>query len=158
MRLTSAAFDRAFGSAWHVGHSLIRRLLGVDSIGAAPAFAPNEIGQQVDDTINTDLYEAKGLTSSDWQKICRRIEFHSITYDPASVAAATATENATTMTVPGAAVGDRVIVQKPTNTAGVVVAGARVSGANTVTVAFCNPTAGAVDPGSEVYLVTLFKK
>lgn len=73
------------------------------------------------------------------------------TFDPASVAAATSADNATTITIPGAKVGDLVIAFKPTTTAGTVVCDARVSAADTVQVTLGNFTAGALDPGSETW-------
>lgn len=72
-------------------------------------------------------------------------------YDPASIAAATSANNATTLNVPGARVGDFVIAFKPTTTAGTVVCDARVSAADTVQVVLGNFTAGALDPGSETW-------
>jgi hypothetical protein len=77
------------------------------------------------------------------------------TLNPASVAAATSAEQ--TFTVNGLAVGDIVYVTKPTATAGVGIVGARVSAANTLAITFMNATAGALDPGSEVYTVTVLR-
>lgn len=75
-----------------------------------------------------------------------------VTFDPASVATATTAEQ--TITVPGVAVGDIVVsISKPTNTAGFGIVNARVSAANTIAVTFVNPTAGAVNPGAEVYTI-----
>ena len=74
-----------------------------------------------------------------------------VTIDPASVAAATTAEQ--TFTVPGLLVGDMVFVNKPSVTAGLGIAGCRVSAANTLAIAFVNATAGAVDPASESYSV-----
>lgn len=78
-----------------------------------------------------------------------------VTFDPASVATITTAEQA--VTVPGAKVGDMVFVNKPTLTAGLGLAGARVSAANTVYITFVNPTAGSIDAGSEVYTFTLVR-
>lgn len=72
----------------------------------------------------------------------------SVTFDPASVAAATVAEQ--TATVSGVQVGDIVMAwNKPTTTTGLGVVNARVSAANTLAVAFVNPTAVAVDAASE---------
>ena len=70
-----------------------------------------------------------------------------VTFNPAAVATATTTEQTTT--VLGLKVGDFVITQKPTNTAGVGVVNARVSAADTLALTFVNPTAGSVDAASE---------
>jgi len=79
-----------------------------------------------------------------------------VDYTPASVAANTVAENATTVTVTGAKTGDHVSVSPPGITAGVTLCAARVSASDTVTVTFCNPTAGAVVPltGNHVFRVT----
>lgn len=73
----------------------------------------------------------------------------SVTFDPASVASATTAEQ--TKTVTGLKVGDFVLAQKPTNTAGVGVVNCRVSATDTLAVTFVNPTAGAVDAASETW-------
>ena len=78
-----------------------------------------------------------------------------VTFDPASVATITTAEQ--TVTVPGAKVGDMVFVNKPTCTTGIGLGGARVSAANTVAITFVNPTAGNIDPASEVYTFTLIR-
>lgn len=75
----------------------------------------------------------------------------SVTIDPASVATITTAEQ--TFTVPGLLTTDLVWVNKPSLTAGLGVAGARVSAANTLAITFVNPTAGAIDAGSEVWRV-----
>ena len=74
-----------------------------------------------------------------------------VTFNPASVATITTAEQA--VTVPGLLVGDMIMVSKPTLTAGLGIAGARVSAtaANTAYITFVNPTAGSIDAGSEVY-------
>jgi hypothetical protein len=74
-----------------------------------------------------------------------------ITFDPAEVAAATTAEQS--ITVPGIKVGDLVFVRKPTLSAGLGIAGARVSGNNTVAVTFINATAAPINAGSEVYQI-----
>ena len=77
------------------------------------------------------------------------------TLDPASVATVTTAEQ--TFTVPGLLPGDFVLVQKPSNTAGVAVVNARVSAANTLALTFVNPTAGGVDAASETYQLLVFR-
>lgn len=62
-----------------------------------------------------------------------------------------------TITVPGARVGDVVIVTPPGQTAGVTIGSARVSAANTVAVQFVNPTAGALTPAAGVHKFTILR-
>lgn len=78
-----------------------------------------------------------------------------VTFNPASVAAATTAEQ--TVTVSGVKVGDFVIAMKPTLTAGVTIGNVRVSAADTVAIQFVNATAGAVDPGSETWKFLVFR-
>jgi len=78
-----------------------------------------------------------------------------VTFDPASVATATTAEQ--TMTVPGVRTTDFVFVSKPTATAGFGVVNARVSAADTISITAVNPTAGAVNPGSETWTVLVIR-
>lgn len=84
-----------------------------------------------------------------------QIRVYTATIDPASVAAATSAEQ--TFTVTGLATTDKVIVSKPTATAGVGIVNARVSAANTLALTFMNATAGAIDPASESYTIMAFR-
>jgi len=78
------------------------------------------------------------------------------TLSPSIVATITTAEQ--TFTVPGLALGDMVIVQKPTAQAGLGIAGARVSAANTLAITFVNPTAAGITPtAGEVYRVLVFR-
>jgi hypothetical protein len=79
----------------------------------------------------------------------------SVTVDLGSVAANTTEEE--TFTVQGLQVGDLVLCQKPTVSAGIGVCSARVSAANTVSVTIVNSSGGAVDAGSETWLVAWFR-
>lgn len=74
-----------------------------------------------------------------------------VTIDPASVATITTAEQ--TFTVPGLKTGDLAFVNKPSLTAGLGVAGVRVSSANTLAITLVNPTAGSVDAASESWSV-----
>lgn len=78
-------------------------------------------------------------------------------FSPASVATVTTGEQ--NLAIAGVQAADIMIgVQKPTTQAGLFIAGARVSGAGTVSVAFGNVTAGSLTPtASEVYGVTVFR-
>lgn len=73
---------------------------------------------------------------------------------PVSVAANTAAEQ--TFTVPGLIAGGKVIVSKPSATPGLVVAGARVSAANTLAINYANDTSAAIIPPPETYLIASF--
>ena len=77
----------------------------------------------------------------------RSITIMQATVDLGSVAANTSEEE--TATVPGVQAGDIVIVRKPTLEAGIVIADARVSAADTVTMQVINSTGSAVDAASE---------
>jgi hypothetical protein len=80
-----------------------------------------------------------------------RIFAVSLLYNPGSIGIATAAADSA-ITIPGVRAGDIVLVaSKPTQTAGLGVVGARVSGDNTVIVSFVNPTAGAIDAGAELW-------
>lgn len=82
-----------------------------------------------------------------------RIRIQSVTIDHASCAANTSIE--TTVSVPGLAVGDFVAVNKPSLEAGLAVANARVSAADTLAVQVINTTAGAIDEASETYTLVI---
>lgn len=75
------------------------------------------------------------------------------TVNPASVATITTAEQE--FIVAEARVGDIVLVNKPTLTAGLGIAGARVTGNGLVAITFVNPTAGAIDAASETYTFVL---
>ena len=76
----------------------------------------------------------------------------SVAVTPASVGAATSAEQ--TFTVSGLAVGDFVSVSTTVSTGNATaIAGARVSAANTLAVRYINPTAGALTPAADTYLV-----
>lgn len=161
MRPTTADVRRMAGTAWHVAQDAIEKLFARSTAVVSPVVGnvrANYIGEQIDDTATGILHEAFGLAAGEFRRVARKIECHEISWDPASVAAATAAENATTITVPGAAVGDGVIVQKPTATAGLAVGGARVSATNTVTVQLINPTAAPIDAGAETYRIFIIKR
>ena len=73
---------------------------------------------------------------------------------PVAVATVTCAEQ--NFTVQGLQVGDSVALSSNTaQTAGVGIVGARVSAANTLTVAFVNPTAGSVTPVAGIYTINV---
>lgn len=76
---------------------------------------------------------------------------YSQTFDPPSLAA-----NASaiySVTVNGLAVGDIVLISKPTYTAGWIITGGLVTGSNTLQVQVRNLTGSAIDPPSETYSI-----
>lgn len=74
---------------------------------------------------------------------------------PAEVS--TITAPAQTFTVPGLKLGDGVVVNPPGQTAGVAIANARVSAANTLSIQFVNPTVGALTPAAGLHTITVFR-
>jgi hypothetical protein len=81
--------------------------------------------------------------------------FASASLDFPSVAAAGQQE--LTITVTGAAVGDAVMLASPASLTAGLVATARVSAANTVTVRLSNITAGAIDPAAATWGARVIK-
>jgi hypothetical protein len=79
----------------------------------------------------------------------------SLTIDVGSVAANTTAEQ--TFPLGGVKLGDFVLVNKPTLSAGLGVSGARVSAANTVAITFNNNTGSPIDPASQTYLVLVLR-
>ena len=72
---------------------------------------------------------------------------------PVSVAAALVAEQSFTLV--GLLLGDVITVVKPAISNSVAIVNARVSAVNTLTLAYINPTAGALVPAAETYLVTV---
>lgn len=81
-----------------------------------------------------------------------RIRSFNVTIDPVSIAATS--ESIETVAVPGLRTTDRIIINKPTNTVGVDMIGGWVSAADQLSVKFVNRTGGAINPPSEIYLIT----
>ena len=84
-----------------------------------------------------------------------QMRVYSQALDPASVAALTTAEQ--TFTVTGLTTGDKVFVNKPTNTAGLGIVNVRVSAADTLAITFMNCTAAAIDAASETYTITAIR-
>lgn len=80
----------------------------------------------------------------------------SVTYDPANISG-TATTTEQDITVTGVKVGDMAFVSKPSHNAGVTIGNVRVKAADTVSIQWVNPTAGAVNPGSEAYSILVVR-
>lgn len=104
-------------------------------------------------TSNFDAIQLSGNGTSDTPLLGFRVYSQSL--DVASVAAATSAEQ--TFTVTGLTTADKVMVIKPSLTAGLGIGNARVSAANTLAITFMNATAGALDPAAETYTVLAFR-
>ena len=86
----------------------------------------------------------------------RKVDSFTVTWNPASVAANTTAEQ--TVTVIGLLTDHVVVVNKPSLDAGLGIAGARVSAADTLAVTFINATGSSINPGSETYSITAIRK
>lgn len=103
------------------------------------------------------MYDSEGNMTASWlhwfSNLIDSVPFFrakAVTLDPGSIGAnTTATE---TVTFNGVTTNDLVAVNKPSHTTGLSVS-AFVSAADTVTLVFMNATGGAIDPGSEDYLL-----
>lgn len=78
-----------------------------------------------------------------------------VSLTPAEVA--TIVAPAQTFTVPGLKTTDAVMVNPPSQTAGVAIANCCVSAADTLSIQFVNPTAGALTPAAGTHRVTVFR-
>lgn len=78
-----------------------------------------------------------------------------VSLTPAEVAAATAA--AETFTVPGVKTTDSIIVNPPAQAGSVGPMNAYASAANTVSIQFCNPTAGALTPDAGTYKIIVLR-
>lgn len=74
---------------------------------------------------------------------------------PAEVA--TVVAPAQTFTVTGVKLGDTIIVNPPAQTAGVAITNAYVSAADTISIQFVNPTAGALTPAAGTHVITVVR-
>lgn len=84
-----------------------------------------------------------------------QIKVYSQSIDVASVAANTSAEQ--TFTVTGLTTADKVFVNKPSLSAGLVLGNARVSAANTLALTFGNLTASPIDPAAETYQIVAIR-
>lgn len=79
------------------------------------------------------------------------IKVYSAALTPTSVGAATVAEQ--TFTVTGLTTADKVIVNNPSISNAVGIAGARVSAADTLALRFVNPTAGSLTPTAGTFTI-----
>lgn len=84
-----------------------------------------------------------------------QVRLYTATINPASVAANTVAEQ--TFTVTGLATTDVVMVNNPALTAGLGIAGVRVSAANTLAVRFVNATAAPIDEASGSWTIVAIR-
>ena len=98
------------------------------------------------------------LTEVAWRWISRvfsnypKVQTFEVTINPTAVSANTTSEQ--TFTVTGITTNDRMVINKPTHTAGLVIGNVRCSAADTMAVTFGNLTGLSIDPPSETYRVT----
>ena len=128
----------------------------MENQGAFLAHVDNtyDIGKQADGTLKRprDLFLARnadigGTLAVGGGTAITKITAATVSIDPASIAATS--RGATTFTVTGAAVGDRISMEPPAGlNDDLVFVGARVTAADTATVYLYNPTAGAIDDGA----------
>lgn len=84
-----------------------------------------------------------------------RAKILSVDVNLASVAGgAVATQ---TVTLPGVLPTDFVAIMKPSNTAGLLIGGARCLTAGSIQITYGNPTGVAADPGNETYLILIVR-
>lgn len=84
-----------------------------------------------------------------------KIQVLTASFTPTSVNAVTCADRSATVT--GIATTDKVFVTTPELGNSAAAVAARASGANTVAVMFCNPTAGALTPTSGTYTFTAIR-
>ncbi len=111
------------------------------------------------DTINADITTINAditTINTDITTINNRFISASAALDFPSVAATTGTQTLT-ITVTGAEVGDRVLLAPPSALPAGLIPIGFVSATNTVSVSVFNNTAGAIDPASMTWGVTVYK-
>lgn len=70
---------------------------------------------------------------------------------------ATITTAAHSVTVPGVRLGDFVLVNKPSHSAGLGITNARVSAADTIEIQTLNPTVAGIDPAAETFTILVVR-
>jgi hypothetical protein len=84
------------------------------------------------------------------------VQTFAVVFDPASVPANS--ESVQTIAVAGVTTQDILVVNKPTNTAGLDLVHAWVEAADTVSVKFRNHTGSPINPGTETYRVLAVRR
>lgn len=121
---------------------------------AAGSFVGNVTGNITGDVTATTVAATTSVTVGAGTPITKIVAY-SQALTPASVAAATVAEQ--TFTVTGLATTDKVVVNPAATGNATGIAGARVSAADTLAIAFVNPTAGALVPGAGTYNILAFR-
>lgn len=103
-------------------------------------------------TISTELWQWVASVTNGLP----RMQTYTPTIDPASVSASS--ESVQTFTVSGLSVRDQVSVDKPSDTAGLLLAQAWVSATDTLSLKFYNHTGSPIDPPSETYRITAVRR
>ncbi len=129
-------------------------LLGVFALASVIAYADEDSGRYF--SVPAGLFDTAGylVFAKNTNSLSATQVIYSATINPASIAVNTCVMEAFTVT--GIAASDQVSVSAPIFASGVLdsaygVMSARPSGADTVAITFCNPTAVDVDPGSATY-------
>lgn len=97
------------------------------------------------------------ITDEGWRWFSRvfsnypKVQTFDVVMNPSAVSANNTSEQ--TFTVTGITTNDRIMINKPTHTAGLVIGNVRCSAANTMAVTFGNLTGLSIDPPSETYRV-----
>lgn len=124
----------------------------------ARASAANQVAIQFSNltaaTITPTAAQTYSFASASGFQPAPVMDVFNTTLTPVSVAANTSAEQ--TFTVAGLVANSKVLVTKPTVTTGLMLAGARISAANTLALNFANNTASAITPPAESYQVAYF--
>lgn len=118
-----------------------------------------EKGIQPPDQQELGQFEAEFPQLGRWVRLLygahAQIHSHSTAIDVASVSASS--ESVQTFTVAGLSTNDVLIVNKPSNTAGLDLVQSWVSATDTVSLKFRNHTGGAIDPAEETYRIVAIR-
>jgi hypothetical protein len=129
----------------------------LNTSGNVPWAVVNKSGSNLTD-INTrahnSLQTIQGGTAGSYYHLTRILTGNT-TFDFPNIGAVNT--STTTVTVTGAQTGDSVIVNPSTALEAGLVVYAYVSAGDTVTIVANNPTAGAINPASRTYYVTVLK-
>lgn len=129
------------------GKAVVGGLVAEEGIEAADLTASDDLTVADDATVTGDL--VAGTLAVGSGSVVKKIATGTGSVDLAEIAAGATGSG--TFTVTGAASGDAVVVNPPALTAGLVFAGAAVTGANTVTVYAVNATAAPINEAAATF-------